>query len=84
MVHNERKTGKASFFLNRKHNNRSTEHKKLEISRINGQGISQHKQTEIETNIGTNTITCITETQHKYMKVNISDSIEHTLTQKRK
>lgn len=66
----ERKVAKEIFFI---YKSQST----LEISLLNIQGLTQHKQAEIEENITSNTIMCITETQHKYLKVNISDNISH-------
>lgn len=44
---------------------------------INIQGLAQQKQIELERNITSNTILCITETQHKVVKVNVANNLEH-------
>ena len=41
------------------------------------QGLTQEKQTEIEEYLNNNTIICLTETQHKFLRVNIANDIEH-------
>ena len=65
MDYQKRKATAEKFFVN---NNA-----KLEISLLNVQGLTQVKQCEIEKLITENTILCLTETQQKYMNVNVSD-----------
>ena len=74
MVYQTWKTYKKAFFVN-KNCNEENEKDKLELSLINIQGLTQQKQLEIEGQITPNTIMCLTETQHKYIKVNISNNI---------
>lgn len=52
----------------------------LELAVINIQGLTQDKQTELEHSVTSNTILCLTETQHRFLKVNIDDIIAHNAT----
>lgn len=70
MVHQKRRTTKKNFFVNK-----GKREENLTVGLINIQGPTKVKLCELEKLTLEHNIMCVTETQQKYLRVNISDNI---------